>query len=146
MDTDSQSLPFLGVLVGFFLGFCLFYFQRVYEIHAARKALEIELAESNEEAPAPATGASDKKLESEVPPEARLFWAMPAGVLFAISLFWFAWTTIPSVPIIVSVLAAGAFGIASHAIFIAVSAYTITSYGPYATSGEQLRFQALTTF
>ena len=65
-------------------------------------------------------------------------WLMPAGVLFPISLFWFAWTSMPEVPVIVSVIAGGAFGLSSHMIFIAVSSYTIVSYGNYAASGEYL--------
>lgn len=44
----------------------------------------------------------------------------------------------PEVPVMVSVVAAGAFGLSSHMIFIAVSSYTIVSYGSYAASGECL--------
>jgi hypothetical protein len=48
------------------------------------------------------------------PPEASLLWACVGGVILATALFWFAWTSIPSVPLPVSLLAAAFFGVGSH--------------------------------
>lgn len=55
-------------------------------------------------------------------------------VAFPISLYWFAWTSHPPIPWIVSVLAAGLFGISSHILYFVVSDYTVSSYATYASS------------
>ena len=47
---------------------------------------------------------------------------------------WFAWTSQPSIPWIVSVLSLVLFGLSSHVIFMIVSEYTVRSYGDYSAS------------
>jgi len=138
LGTAKSSLPFFGVLIGFVLAFGLYYYQLKYENYAAKKSLstsqELELQNGGQIS----TNLNGTSVDLETPPEARLMWLLPAGILFPISLFWFAWTSMPEVPVMVSVVAAGAFGLSSHMIFIAVSSYTIVSYGSYAASGECL--------
>ncbi|PWN39962.1 MFS general substrate transporter [Ceraceosorus guamensis] len=106
----AQGLPFLGVLVGFLIAYFGYPTQMAYERR------------------------SRSRNDGVLLPEARLAWSLPGGVLFAGSLFWFAWTSIPSIHWIVPTLAAGLFGVSSHIIFIAVSDYTIDAYGPFAAS------------
>lgn len=105
------NLPFIGMFLGSCIAFGLYYFQLRYEKREAEKN------------------------DGEKPPESRLYWMIPGGILFPASLFWFAWTTQgPPIPWIVSVLALGAFGLSSHIIFISVSDYTIASYSIYSSS------------
>ncbi|PWN34510.1 MFS general substrate transporter [Meira miltonrushii] len=105
------NLPFIGMFLGSCVAFGLYYFQLRYEKKEADKN------------------------DGEKPPESRLFWMIPGGIIFPASLFWFAWTSQgPPVPWIVSVLALGAFGLSSHIIFISVSDYTIASYSIYSAS------------
>lgn len=108
---STQNLPFIGMFLGSCVAFGLYYFQIRAEKAAAQRH------------------------DGEKPPESRLYWMIPGGVIFPASLFWFAWTTQgPPIPWIVSVLALGAFGMASHIIFISVSDYTIASYSIYSAS------------
>lgn len=107
----TENLPFVGMFLGSCIAFALYYFQLRYEDKAARRNGGVK------------------------PPESRLYWMLPGGVLFPASLFWFAWTTQgPPVPWIVSVIALAAFGLSSHIIFISVSDYTIASYSIYSAS------------
>jgi hypothetical protein len=59
---------------------------------------------------------------------------MLAGVLLPISLFWFAWTTQPSVHYIVPIIGALPFGMAIALVMPGVIAYLLDSYGVYAAS------------
>ncbi|GAA95518.1 uncharacterized protein L969DRAFT_85192 [Mixia osmundae IAM 14324] len=68
------------------------------------------------------------------PVEAKLYWSIPAGVIFPIALWIYAWTSFESIPWIVSTIGLALFGISSHILFIAISDYTTDSYGYYAAS------------
>lgn len=110
-DTGALNLPFLGILVGVIIAFFAYYFQLKLEARDARKHNGVKT------------------------PESRLYWMLLGGIIFPISLFWFAWTSQgPPIPWIVSVLGLGLFGISSHIIFISVSDYTIAAYSIYSSS------------
>ncbi|KAG5635539.1 hypothetical protein H0H81_010936 [Sphagnurus paluster] len=67
-------------------------------------------------------------------PEHKLIWCFLAAFLFPVSMFWFAWTGRPPFSIYVSLGALIAFGISGHIIFLAVSDFTVESYGLMASS------------
>lgn len=75
MDTGSAGLTFLPIPIGGLIGIGIYvaYFHPQYEAEMARLA------------PAP------------VPPEHRLRPALFGGGLFALSYFWFGWTSYPNV-------------------------------------------------
>ncbi|KAJ9477689.1 putative Fluconazole resistance protein 1 (putative) [Pseudozyma hubeiensis] len=110
-NTGQQGLTFFGVLIGFLIGFGLFAFQLKWFAYAGTKR----------------PGGTPT-------PEDRLLWGIPGGLLFPVSLFFFAWTSFPPVPWIVPVIAGALFGISSHTLFFIVSDYTVASYSIYAAS------------
>lgn len=107
----QQGLTFIGVLIGFLIAFGLFAFQIKWHRQAGSKR------------------------PGGIPtPEDRLLWGIPGGLLFPVSLFFFAWTSFPPVPWIVPVIAGASFGISSHILFLIVSDYVVSSYSIYAAS------------
>lgn len=67
-------------------------------------------------------------------PEARLCWAMAAGVMFPAAEFIYAWTSFPSVPWIAMVIGITLFMWATFVIYLAGFSYLADCYGPYASS------------
>ncbi|GAC94156.1 multidrug transporter [Pseudozyma hubeiensis SY62] len=67
-------------------------------------------------------------------PEFRLPVAMVGAVLLPIGMFWFAFTTYPSIHWIVPILATVVFGYAISCIFTSVFTYTTHAYRPVAAS------------
>ncbi|GAA5881298.1 hypothetical protein JCM8547_003488 [Rhodosporidiobolus lusitaniae] len=67
-------------------------------------------------------------------PERRLDMACVAGVVYPASLFWFAWTTYPSVHWIVPVIASFFFGWSFFSLILMVNQYLTDSYGEFAAS------------
>lgn len=63
-----------------------------------------------------------------VPPEARLEQAMYAGPIFALSFFWFGWTSYPSVSFWSPLVAGGFLGFSIVWIFLALFNYIIDAY------------------
>ncbi|KZP24834.1 MFS general substrate transporter [Athelia psychrophila] len=78
--------------------------------------------------------AIDNSDNGRAPPEARLHLAMVGGVLLPVSLFWFAWTSQPSIHWIVPVLAGVPFGIAVAQILQSLTAYLMDAYAIYSAS------------
>lgn len=70
----------------------------------------------------------------EAPPEARLPPAILGAVLLPIGLFWFAWSSQPSVHWIVPMFGAAIFGASMMLIFLPCMNYLIDSYTIYAAS------------
>ncbi|KAJ4488176.1 MFS general substrate transporter [Lentinula aciculospora] len=68
------------------------------------------------------------------PPEARLFAGEVGGVLIPLSLYWLAFTTYPTVPWIVPVIASVPFGSGIFLVFTSVFTYLVTAYRPIAAS------------
>ncbi|GAA5921435.1 hypothetical protein JCM3775_003047 [Rhodotorula graminis] len=69
-----------------------------------------------------------------LPPEARLPLCCVGGAVLPVGLFWFAWTTLPSVHWIASVLAGVPFGFGMVSVFLAMMSYLIDSYTLLAAS------------
>ncbi|GAA5853949.1 hypothetical protein JCM5353_002308, partial [Sporobolomyces roseus] len=69
-----------------------------------------------------------------LPPEARLPLCCFAGVVLPVGLFWFAWTTQPSVHWIVPVIASFPFGLSMVLVFLTMFSYLIDVYYVFAAS------------
>lgn len=67
-------------------------------------------------------------------PEGRLYFTCVECVLMPIGLFWFGWTTFPSVPWIVPTLAIGCATIGIFSIYLAAFNYLADTYHRYASS------------
>ncbi|PLB54619.1 MFS general substrate transporter [Aspergillus steynii IBT 23096] len=67
-------------------------------------------------------------------PEGRLYFTCVESVLMPIGLFWFGWTTFPSVPWIVPTLAIGCATIGIFTIYLAAFNYLADTYHRYASS------------
>ncbi|KAK1142883.1 hypothetical protein N8T08_007317 [Aspergillus melleus] len=67
-------------------------------------------------------------------PEGRLYFTCIESVLMPIGLFWFGWTTFPSVPWIVPTLAIGCASMGIFTIYLAAFNYLADTYHRYASS------------
>ncbi|MCJ1447387.1 MAG: hypothetical protein MMC23_007898 [Stictis urceolatum] len=67
-------------------------------------------------------------------PEGRLYFTCVQGMLLPIGLFWLGWTSFPSIPWIVPVLAAGCVTMGIFSIYLAVFNYFADVYHLYASS------------
>ncbi|KAI1657412.1 hypothetical protein F4813DRAFT_389591 [Daldinia decipiens] len=67
-------------------------------------------------------------------PEARLAPAMIGGVLLPISLFWFAWNTLPNIHRAVSIVGSSFFGFGQVLLFISLINYMIDAYTVFSSS------------
>lgn len=67
-----------------------------------------------------------KKGGGELPPESKLTgWGYFAAIAFPVSLFLFAWLSIPSIHWFASMIPLALFGAASHVLFIMISDFTV---------------------
>ncbi|THH15021.1 hypothetical protein EW146_g5400 [Bondarzewia mesenterica] len=80
--------------------------------------------------------AMDRSESGHASPEAhsRLYLAMVGGVLLPIGLFWFAWTTFPSIHWIVPILGGIPLGTAIALILQSLTAYMMDTYTIYCAS------------
>jgi len=60
--------------------------------------------------------------------------ARAGSVIIPISLFWFAWTSYPSVPWIVPIIASGFFGLGIYIVILSILNYIVDSYQTYSAS------------
>ncbi|KAI0307922.1 major facilitator superfamily domain-containing protein [Multifurca ochricompacta] len=65
---------------------------------------------------------------AKVPPEARLEATLLGAPLFAISFFWFGWTSYPSISLWSPLLAGGLMGFSIFLIFLSLINYTVDAY------------------
>ncbi|KAH9044785.1 MFS general substrate transporter [Lactarius pseudohatsudake] len=65
---------------------------------------------------------------AKVPPEARLEVTLLGAPLFAISFFWFGWTSYPSIPLWSPLMAGGLMGFSIFLIFLSLINYTVDAY------------------
>jgi len=79
-------------------------------------------------------GKTAARLGRKPPPEEHLKKGMVAAVLGPVSLFWFAWTSQPSVHWAIPVVASIPFGVAFTFAFTASFTYKVDAYRPYAAS------------
>jgi hypothetical protein len=70
----------------------------------------------------------DQYAPDKVPPEARLEVTLLAAPLFAISFFWFGWTSYPSISYWSPLLAGGLIGFSIFMIFLSLINYTVDAY------------------
>lgn len=68
------------------------------------------------------------------PPEARLLGCMMGGIAFPIGMFWFAWTSYPSIHWISPILAGVPFGFGLNLMFLGITNYLIDAYTIFAAS------------
>ncbi|KAL5531082.1 hypothetical protein ACEPAG_3958 [Sanghuangporus baumii] len=76
----------------------------------------------------------DRSPTGRAPPEARLYTAIIGGVLLPVGLFWFAWTSFPSISYFVPIFAGVPFGTAISTILQSLTAYLMDSYTVYSAS------------
>ncbi|RDL33583.1 uncharacterized protein BP5553_07951 [Venustampulla echinocandica] len=67
-------------------------------------------------------------------PEGRLYFACIESALLPIGLFWFGWTSFPSIPWIVPTLAVGCATMGIYSIYLATFNYLADTYHRYASS------------
>ncbi|KAF8269310.1 major facilitator superfamily domain-containing protein [Lactarius quietus] len=65
---------------------------------------------------------------AKVPPEARLEVTLLGAPLFAIAFFWFGWTSFPSIPLWLPLMAGGLMGSSVFLIFLSLINYTVDAY------------------
>ena len=71
---------------------------------------------------------------SKQTPEGRLEPAMIGGVLLPAGLFWFGWTTFPSMHWVISIAGSSLFGFGQVLLFIGLINYIVDSYSVFAAS------------
>ncbi|GLB35291.1 putative major facilitator superfamily protein [Lyophyllum shimeji] len=76
----------------------------------------------------------DANPTGRAPPEARLHTAIVGGLLIPVGLFWFAWTTSPSIHWIVPILAGIPFGAGVAQILQSLTTYLMDTYPLYFAS------------
>ncbi|KZT12708.1 MFS transporter [Laetiporus sulphureus 93-53] len=69
-----------------------------------------------------------------LPPETRLIMGQVGAVLAPIALYWLAFTTYPSVPWIIPIIASVPYGMATYYIYSSTFTYLVTAYRPIAAS------------
>ena len=67
-------------------------------------------------------------------PEGRLYFACIESALLPLGLFWFGWTSFPSVPWNVPTLAVGSATMGIFSVYLAVFSYLADTYHSYASS------------
>ncbi|ETW85534.1 major facilitator superfamily [Heterobasidion irregulare TC 32-1] len=78
--------------------------------------------------------AMDKSESGHAPPEARLYLSIVGAILLPAGLFWFAWTTFPSIHWIVPILGGIPLGTAIALILQSLTAYMMDTYTIYCAS------------
>ncbi|EIN03913.1 MFS general substrate transporter [Punctularia strigosozonata HHB-11173 SS5] len=100
------GLTFLGMFIGSLLGLCTnFYQERLYKRYVKQRG-----------------------------PEARLYTACGAAVMFPAGMFIYAWCSLPHVPWIALVIGVTVFMWATFIMYLAVFTYLADCYGPFASS------------
>lgn len=80
------------------------------------------------------SAARNKERPGKPIPEARLYMAVPGGILFFIGLFWYGWSCRPSVHWIVPTIAIAVVGIGIYHIYLGVVNYLTDAYEKFAAS------------
>ncbi|KAK4553706.1 hypothetical protein LTR86_009204 [Recurvomyces mirabilis] len=109
-NTGEWGLSFLGLALGSVVAACFYPLQERYYLRR--------------------TAANDGKGV----PEARMWSACFGAFLLPISLFWFAWTSFPTVHWIVPIIASGFFGAGIYIVVLAVLNFVVDSYQSYSAS------------
>ncbi|ODN92741.1 multidrug transporter [Cryptococcus wingfieldii CBS 7118] len=80
------------------------------------------------------SAARNKETKEKPIPEARLYFSMPGSLLFTGALFWYGWTSYPSIHWIVPTLAIGFIGLGIYSIYMGTVTYLTDAYEKYASS------------
>ncbi|TRM61103.1 major facilitator superfamily domain-containing protein [Schizophyllum amplum] len=106
LNTGATGLMYLPIAIGGAIAVCIniFYFNARYEDSLKRRAPE------------------------PVPPEKRLEMAVLAAPLYAISFFWFGWTSYPSISYWSPMIAGGLMGCSICFLFMSLFNYIIDAY------------------
>ena len=111
-STIDQGLAFLPILVGYFIAWGSF-------IPAIRRNIKQRRDNPNDE---------------QAQYESRLWWLLYTAPCLPIGLIGFAWTILPNVHWIGSMVFSAIIGIANYSIYMATIDYMICAYGPYSAS------------
>ncbi|KAJ4357384.1 uncharacterized protein N0V89_001959 [Didymosphaeria variabile] len=109
-NTGEQGLSFLGLAIGPLIAFCFYPLQERYYL---RRVTEND---------------------GKGVPEARVWMARYGALLIPISLFWFAWTSYPSVHWIVPIIASSLFGAGIYIVILSILNYLVDAYQVYSAS------------
>ncbi|KAG9950859.1 MFS general substrate transporter, partial [Aureobasidium melanogenum] len=109
-NVGEQGLSFLGLALGSVVGVAIYPIQERYYLHKVARN------------------------DGKGVPEARIWLARFGAFLLPISLFWFAWTSYPSVPWIVPIIASGFFGLGIYIVILSILNYVVDSYQTYSAS------------
>ncbi|KAI0014601.1 major facilitator superfamily domain-containing protein [Xylariomycetidae sp. FL0641] len=109
-DVGQVGLSFLGLTVGPMVAFCFYPLQERYYLS--------RVAANN----------------GKGVPEARVWMAHGGALLIPSSLFWFAWTSYPSVHWIVPIIASAFFGAGICIIILSIVNYVVDAYQTYSAS------------
>lgn len=109
-SAGQAGLPFLGVMVGIFLG-------TTYAVFDNKRFVRVQ-----------------DRHNGFAPPEARLPLCMVSSIALPIGLFWFAFSNSPSTHWIVSVAAMVPFGFGILLIYLGIVNYLLDAYTVYAAS------------
>ncbi|EIW80646.1 MFS multidrug transporter [Coniophora puteana RWD-64-598 SS2] len=110
--TIATNMAFAPILIGYFIAW--FSFMPFFN----RNKRDRELHPHNE----------------RIQYESRLWWLLFTAPCLWIGLFGFAWTTLPNVHWIASMIFAAVIGIANYSIYMATIDYMICAYGAYSAS------------
>ncbi|KAK4057609.1 hypothetical protein OIO90_001255 [Microbotryomycetes sp. JL221] len=141
----------LGILYAFFSGFNFVYTEYGFEPQfVGMSFIGIGLGVIIGTLMTPFWNRFYRKVEQETGhrpgPEEHLRKGMAAAVIIPASLFWFAWTTLPSVHWIVSEIASVFFGIGSIWAFQATFTYLVDAFRPVAASAMSANSVMRSTF
>lgn len=106
----EQGLSFLGLCIGPIIAFLFYPLQERYYL---RRVAEHE---------------------GKGVPEARMWMARLGAIFIPVSLFWFGWTSYPSVHWIVPIIASAMFGAGIYIIILSILNYVVDSYQTYSAS------------
>ena len=106
----EQGLSFLGLCIGPIIAFLFYPLQERYYL---RRVAEHE---------------------GKGVPEARMWMARLGAIFIPVSLFWFGWTSFPSVHWIVPIIASAMFGAGIYIIILSILNYVVDSYQTYSAS------------
>ena len=119
----AQGLSFLGLIIGCLLGsvFLMVIEKKVYQPKLRHHKASIAATTTNANA-----NANDVL---EFPPENRLYGAMLGSICLPVGLFWFAWTSRPSIHWICPIVAQGVVMFGSLTVYVPCGMYMMDTYG-----------------
>lgn len=109
-NSGEVGQAFLGLVIGPIIGCCFHFLQEHYYRRRVRQN------------------------DGNGAPEARMWMGMAGSIMIPVALFWFAWTSYPSIPWIVPIIASGLFGLGIYIVILGILNYIVDSYQTYSAS------------